>query len=68
MEYPTNSKMKENYEVSYNALKKITKKMNKFPTVEGWNKYAKEETYLSKKSIEYISEMKWNYIRAKVLS
>lgn len=67
IEYPSKSKMKENYKKSYNGLKKITKKMSKFPTVEIWNRYAKENNYLSNISIEYISELKWNYLRAKVM-
>lgn len=68
IEYPCNSTMKENYENSYNELKQMAKRMNIFPTVEMWNKYAKENNCLSNMSIEYISELKWNYLRAKVLS
>lgn len=66
--YPSNSTMKENYERSYKELKQLTKRLNKFPTVEKWNNYAKENNYLSNVSLEYISEIKWNYLRAKILS
>ena len=66
--YPCNSSMKEKYEHSYIQLKEMTKRMNRFPTVNIWNKYAKQNDYLSNRSIEYISELQWNYLRAKILS
>lgn len=60
---------KENrYNVSYKKLKKLTKDFGEFPTVKGWNKYAKENNLLSSSSIEYISGLNWNKLRTKILS
>lgn len=67
-EYPENSDIKPNYEKSYIELKQKTDEMKRFPTVQEWNKYAKEKGCLSNVSMEYISELKWNYLRAKIMS
>lgn len=64
--YPNNSEMKAYYDKSYNALKKITDDFKKFPTVEEWNYYAKENNLLSNVSLEYISKLNWNYLKIKV--
>ena len=42
------------YKIAYNKIKRISKKLGYFPTVNEWNKIAKEDTYLNNKSIEYI--------------
>ena len=42
IKYPKNSKMYEYKQKSYNAIKEITIKNRKFPTVKQWNKIAKE--------------------------
>lgn len=67
VDYSKESDMLEYYESSYKALKEITEQNNKFPIVKEWNKYAKDNYYLSNVSIEYISKLKWNYLRTKVL-
>jgi len=66
-EYSEESNMIDYYKQSYKALKKITDEMKKFPSVQEWNKYAKENNYLSNVSLEYISKLRWNYLRVKVL-
>ena len=67
IEYPKYNAMFKCYKESYKALKKITKDFKKFPTVEEWNKYAKENDLLSHASMEYISTLNWNNLRIKVL-
>lgn len=67
VKYFENSKMKIWYKESYTALKKITRDFNKFPSVEEWNYYAKENKLLSNVSLEYISRLNWNYLRTKIL-
>ncbi len=64
--FPSNSKMEVFYKRSYFILKKITEDFGKFPTVVEWNKYAKENGYLSSTSMEYISKLNWNYLKIKV--
>ena len=66
VEYPSNSLMLKGYEKSYSELKKITEVFKKFPSVEEWNYYAKENDLLSHVSIEYISKLNWNYLKMKV--
>lgn len=65
-EFPVKSKMKEFYCESYRELKRITIKNNKFPELEEWNKYAKENNLLSSESMKYISMMEWKYLRLKI--
>lgn len=59
--------MLEWYKISYSTLKKITNDFKKFPSVEEWNYYAKENELLSHASMEYISALNWNNLRIKVL-
>lgn len=66
VQYPRASNMIHYYEESYKALKEKTKKMKKFPDVQEWNKYAKENNYLSSTSMQYIAMLNWNYLRIKV--
>lgn len=65
-EFPTNSKMKMFYDASYKELIKMTIKNGKFPELEEWNKYAKENHLLSTEAIKYITKLEWKYIRLKV--
>lgn len=65
-EYPEFSDMYLYYEKSYKALKDITEQLKKFPRVAEWNKFAKENNYLSHISLEYISKLDWNYLEIKV--
>lgn len=64
--FPTNSKMDLFYDASYKALKELTIKNNKFPQLEEWNKYAKENKLLSSESIKYISMLEWKYLKLRV--
>ena len=64
--YPEDSEMLEYFNMSYEALKVMTLQLEKFPTVNEWNKYAKENNYLSHLSLEYISKLDWNYLQIKV--
>ena len=66
IKYPEYSEMLIYYNNSYKALKKVTNEMKKFPLVQEWNKYAKENNYLSHLSLEYISKLDWNYLQVKV--
>lgn len=66
IKFPTNSKMNLFFEESYRELIKITKENKKFPELEEWNKYAKENNLLSTESMKYIIGVEWKYIRLKV--
>lgn len=66
VEYPKNSEMLRWYKKSYVALKKITEDFKKFPSVEEWNLYAKNNNFLSHVSMEYISKLNWNYLKIKI--
>lgn len=67
IEYPTDSEMKVYYEQSYKQLKIVTQQLERFPSTQEWNKFAKENCLLSSMSMQYISKLNWNYLRAKVL-
>jgi hypothetical protein len=67
IEYPTDSEMKVYYEQSYKQLKIVTQQLERFPFTQEWNKFAKENCLLSSMSMQYISKLNWNYLRAKVL-
>lgn len=54
------------YIESIKILKKISKDFSKFPTVDEWNKYAKEHNLLSSESIKYIAGVNWHDIRNKI--
>ena len=64
--FPTNCNMEKYYELSYKELIKLTMQNNKFPSLEEWNKYAKENNLLSSESIKYILMIEWKYLRLKV--
>ena len=66
VEFPESSMMIIYYRISYNALKELTQKNKKFPLVKEWNKYDKENKFMSHISLEYISKLDWNYIQIKV--
>lgn len=65
-EFPLKSKMKEFYDASYRELKRITIENNRFPELEEWNKYAKENNLLSSESMKYISMMEWKYLKLRI--
>ena len=66
VEYPKENAFFECYKKSYLELRKITEDFKKFPNVEEWNKYAKENNLLSHVSMEYISKLNWKYLKIKV--
>ena len=65
--YPSDSEMKIYYEYSYKQLKIVTQQLERFPSVQEWNKFAKENVLLSSMSMQYISKLNWNYLRTKIL-
>lgn len=65
--YPATSEMKLYYEYSYKQLKIVTQQLERFPSVQEWNKFAKENVLLSSMSMQYISKLNWNYLRTKIL-
>lgn len=67
IEYPSDSEMRIYYEQSYRAMKTITQQLERFPSIQEWNKFAKENCLLSSMSMQYISKLNWNYLRTKVL-
>lgn len=67
LRYPKKSKMKDFYKKAYEALLEFTEKNNKFPSTSEWNKYAKNNNYLSNVSIEYMSKSNWKYLKVRVL-
>lgn len=66
VEYPKFSDMYLYYKKSYKALKIVTQQLRRFPSVQEWNKFAKENNYLSHISLEYISKLNWKYLQIKV--
>ena len=56
------------YEESIFHLIKITKEFAKFPSIEEWNKYAKEKYLLNSESLKYISGLNWHKLRSRTLS
>lgn len=65
-EYPYTSEFIEYYQESYKVLKRITKEFGEFPQTKAWNKYAKENNYLSNVSMQYIGKLDWNKLRDKI--
>jgi len=66
IEYPKYSDMYVYYKNSYQQLKNVTEQLENFPTVQEWNKFAKENDCLSHISIEYISKLNWKYLEIKI--
>ena len=67
IEYPADSEMRIYYEQSYRTMKTTTQQLERFPSIQEWNQIAKEKYLLSSTSMQYISKLNWNYLRAKVL-
>lgn len=67
IKYPADSEMKIYYEQSYKMLKIVVQQLERFPSVQEWNKFAKENCLLSSMSMQYISKLNWNYLRTKIL-
>lgn len=65
VQYPKDSFIYLKYEESIKCLKEITRKKEKFPTIQEWNKYAKKNKLLSSESIKYISGVNWHRLRSR---
>lgn len=65
--FDKDNNMKKAYEASIEKLKQIIKEFGEFPSVNEWNKYAKENVLLSSESIKYISHLNWNELREKLI-
>lgn len=64
--YTTKNTMYNEYLDSMFELRKISKIFGEFPTIEEWNKYAKENYLLNSESIKYISGLDWNKLRNQI--
>lgn len=65
-EYPEYSEIYLCYKKAYEALKSVTQQLQRFPTVQEWNEFAKNNNYLNNVSLEYISKLNWKYLKIKV--
>lgn len=74
VEYPLEKKYEQNselyryYKTSFNKLKQLTRDFSKFPTIEEWNYFAKENNCLNHVSMQYISGLDWHRLRDVILS
>ncbi len=66
IEYPEFSNMPYYYKKSYEALTSVTQQLERFPTVQEWNKFAKENNHLSSISLEYITKSNWKYLEIRI--
>lgn len=66
IEYSEFSNMYYYYKKSYEALKNVTQQLERFPTVQEWNKFAKENNHLSSISLEYIAKTNWKYLEIRI--
>lgn len=67
-QYKEDNIMKKVYIESIEKLRKITKIFSKFPSINEWNIYAKENNLLCSESIKYISGLNWHQLRNRILS
>ena len=67
-EYEQNSELYKYYKISFNKLKQLTRDFSKFPTIEEWNHFAKENNCLNHISMQYISGLDWHRLRDVILS
>lgn len=64
--YNEKNLMYNKYLESMFELRKITNLFAKFPTIDEWNKYAKDNLLLNSESIKYISGLDWNKLRDRI--
>ena len=64
--YDDKNVMYNKYLDSMYELRKITNLFAKFPTIDEWNRYAKENMLLNSESIKYISGLDWNKLRDRI--
>lgn len=60
--------MQAEYRVAYEELKRYTRENKEFPSVQAWDKYAKENNLISSGSLKFLSKMNWNKLRDKIKS
>ena len=61
-----NKLLNKKYIESIKTLEKITSDFSKFPTINEWNKYAKEKDLLCSESIKYITGINWHELRNRI--
>ncbi len=66
VQFPEDSIMDKKYKKSIDLLKRITSDFAKFPTIDEWNKYAKEQCLLCSESIKYITGLNWHELRNRI--
>lgn len=64
--YNEKNLMYNKYLESMFELRKISKIFGKFPTIDEWNKYAKENMLLNSESIKYISGLNWHKLKDRI--
>lgn len=67
-QYPTESIIHIKYLETIEELIKITREFSKYPTIEEWNKYAKEKKLLCSESLKYITGTNWHELRNRIKS
>lgn len=65
--YPEGNIMINKYNNAIEKLEKLTAEFGEFPSIEKWNKYAKEKVLLNSESIKYISGLNWHELRDFIL-
>lgn len=68
IQYSEDSIMYIKYIESMKILRKITKVFSKYPTIDKWNKYAKEKHLLCSESLKYITGINWHDLRSRIKS
>lgn len=57
--------MQAELKIAWEELKRYTRE-KEFPSVQEWDKYAKENELMSSESIKFLSRMDWNKLRNKI--
>ena len=65
VKYSKDSIIYKKYLESIEAINKITRDFSKFPTINEWNKYAKEHNLLCSESLKYITKLNWHDLRSR---
>ena len=64
--YNDKNLMYNKYLDSMYELRKITNLFAKFPTIDEWNKYAKENMLLNSESIKFMSGLNWHKLKDRI--
>lgn len=67
-QYKKGCAMYKKYIESINNIRKITREFGKYPSIDEWNKYAKEEKLLCTESLKFISGKNWHELRRRIFS